>query len=145
MNLMQIDVTGSKIIGDITQLGEIGPKHHAIVLGKNPSNDQIYVAENMHTGYQIATFDDFLARYSANGNITIEPNSGNFTDIEVAQRAIDEIIQGDKGVYNLIANNCESFTNRAMHNKSTSQQVVNTMLGIAILVGTIWIIRKINK
>jgi hypothetical protein len=145
MKISQIDVTGSKVIGAISELGHVGPKHHAIVLGENKVDGKVYLAENMHTGYQVSTYDDFFLRYGSNGRINIEPNSGAFSDFEVAQRALNEIFEGGKGVYNLVANNCESFANRAMHNKSTSKQVVNTFLGIALFAGTIWVIRNANK
>ena len=98
----------------------------------------------MHTGYQVNTYNDFCSRYIQNGDITIEANNGNFSDLQVAQRAINEIIKGGKGVYNLIANNCESFANRAIYNKSTSKQVVNTVLGLIVIVGVLKMIEKIK-
>lgn len=97
MNIQQIDVTGSRIVGAISELGYFGPKHHGIVLGKSQNDGYVYIAENMHTGYQVATYDDFCSRYGANGDITIEANNGSFSDVEVAQRAIREIIRGGSG------------------------------------------------
>ena len=145
MQLTQIDVTGCRIIGSITGLGNVGPKHHAIILGLNESNGYVYVAESMHTGYQIASYQDFYQRYASNGEINISANDGKFSDLTVAQRALEELKKGGKGVYNLIANNCESFSNRAMHGRSTSKQVIHTFLGIAVIIGTIWVIKKAKK
>jgi len=145
MNIQQIDVTGYRIIGAISELGYVGPKHHGIILGENQDDGQVYIAENMHTGFQIATYNDFHSRYSSNGDVTIEANNGKFNDLEVAQRAITEIVKGSKGVYNLITNNCESFANRAMHNKSTSKQVFNTALGVIAIVGVVWVIKNVKK
>lgn len=145
MQLQQIDVTGSRIIGPITELGHIGPKHHGIILGKNLEDGHVYVAENMHTGYQIATYQDFCKRYSSNGEVRIAENDGIFPDLAVARRAIEEIKKGGRGAYNLIANNCESFANRAMHGKSISKQVTNTTLGLAAFVGVIWVIKNGKK
>lgn len=145
MDLQQIDVTGCRIIGAIDKtLGHIGPKHHGIILGQSPINQEVYIAENMHYGYQISTYTDFVNRYSGNGEIIIEPNDGNLENISVANRAIEEINRGGKGVYNLVTNNCECFVNRAMHDKSMSQQVVNTAIGLLVIVGLVYVIRN-NK
>ncbi|MBE9396775.1 hypothetical protein IOQ59_05800 [Pontibacterium sp. N1Y112] len=145
MQLQQIDVTGSRIVGPITALGHVGPKHHGIILGKNLEDGHVYVAENMHTGYQIATYHDFCKRYMPNGEIKIAANDGAYSDLTVANRAIEEIKRGGKGIYNLVANNCESFANRAIHDKSISKQVVHTAIGIVVVVGAYWVIKNARK
>lgn len=140
--LNQCDITGSRLIGAITELGHLGPKHHAIVLGQSLIDGKVYIAEKMINGEQITTFDDFNERYQKNGEIKILPNDGNFSDIEVAQRALNEITKKTGRKYDLIANNCESFSNRAMHGHSTSSQVINTVIGCLILAGGIWMLRE---
>lgn len=89
MQLQQIDVTGCRLVGAITrELGHAGPKHHAVILGKNLFDNQIYIAEHMHTGYQVSTYADFHKRYSHNGEIIVSANDGEYENIAVAQRAI---------------------------------------------------------
>ncbi|SMF66867.1 Lecithin retinol acyltransferase [Alteromonadaceae bacterium Bs31] len=143
MQLNQIDVTGCRVIGAITrELGHAGPKHHGVLLGQSPENNQVYIAENMHFGYQVCTYSEFFDRYSQNGEIIIQPNDGPLENISVAQRAIEELRLGGKGVYNLATNNCECFVNRAMHGKSVSNQVINTAIGIAVLAGVVYVLKK---
>lgn len=143
MHLQQVDVTGCRIIGAITKdLGHAGPKHHGVILGKSLIDDQIYIAESMQVGYQICTYAEFYNRYSENGEIVVEPNDGNLETVAVAQRAMEELKRGGQGAYDLITNNCECFVNRAMHGKSVSTQVINTALGIAVLVGLVYVIRN---
>jgi hypothetical protein len=126
-------------------LGHAGPKHHAIVIGKNLSDDLIYVAESMDHGYQVTTYIDFYQRYASNGEIHVAANDGEFDNLTVAQRALEEIKNGGKGVYNLVVNNCECFANRAIHGKSKSQQVINTTLGLLAVAGSIYLIKKYTK
>lgn len=142
MNFEQIDVTGSRLVGAITELGHVGPKHHGIVIGRNIFDGNVYVAENCHTGYQLATVDDFSDRYSPNADLIIFPNDGKFTNSDVAGRALREIKDGGEGKYNLGTNNCESFSNRAMYNSTFSSQVVNTFVGLVILTGICLYARK---
>lgn len=142
MELNQTDVTGCRIVGAITKLGHSGPKHHGVILGQSPINQETYVAEIMKQGYQICTYNEFRNRYIVNGDILIEPNDGVLENIAVAQRAIKELIEGGKGAYNLITNNCECFVNRAMYNKPSSQQVINTAIGLAVLAGFVYILKN---
>jgi hypothetical protein len=142
MHLQQIDVTGCRLVGAITkELGMDGPKHHAVVLGKNLFDGEIYIAELMRNGPQISTFNDFQKRYAANGQIRLEPNNGPHQNVQVAQHAIAELKQ-EGAVYDLAINNCESFVNRAMHGASTSSQVINTALGVVILAGLYYILKN---
>ena len=138
----QVDVTGSRLIGAITEIGHVGPKHHAVIIGRHPANNNIYAAENCHDGYKLVTVDEFAQRYSSKAKIQIKPNDGKFTDYEVASRALSEIVTGGKGKYNLVTNNCESFSNRAMYNNSESQQVINTVVGAVIIIGMFYYIKK---
>ncbi|EKO3494946.1 hypothetical protein LO872_001608 [Vibrio fluvialis] len=143
MELQQIDVTGCRIVGAIDKtLGHAGPKHHGVLLGLNPLDNKVYIAESMHFGYQLVSYDDFYSRYSPNGEVIVSPNDGIFENLAVANRALDEINQGGNGVYNLVTNNCECFVNRAMHDKSRSQQIINTGIGLLALAGLVYIVRK---
>lgn len=142
INFLEIETTGHKIFGSISGLGKIGPKHYGVILGAHPVDGKIYIAESMHNQYQLATYENFLARYKQNGQVTIVENDGKLSNISVARRALSEIIRGGEGVYNLITNNCESFANRAMYGHSTSKQVVNTAIGLTAIVGLIWIVKK---
>jgi len=142
MHLHQIDVTGYRLVGAITkELGMDGPKHHAVVLGKNIFDGEVYIAELMRTGYQVSTYKDFHRRYAINGDIRLEANNGPLAPLEVAQQAIAELQQGGTA-YDLMLNNCESFVNRAMHGKSGSSQVVNTALGVAAIVGLFYVLKN---
>lgn len=92
MQLQQIDVTGARIVGAITrELGFDGPKHHAVILGRGFHDGEIYIAELMAHGHQIATYRDFQHRYAANGPIRLEPNVGRNTNAQVALRALAEV------------------------------------------------------
>lgn len=142
LDFEQVDITGSRLVGAITELGHIGPKHHGIIIGCHPIDRKIYVAENRKTGYQLATVDDFVARYSSMSDVHIFPNNGKFSDVDVAKRALEELNKGGEGLYNLAVNNCESFSNRAMHDISASTQVINTAIGVAVLLGAVWYIKK---
>jgi hypothetical protein len=128
----QIDITGCRLVGAMTKLGHVGPKHHGIVIGRGFLDRKTYVAENNHDGYRLVTYEQFLERYSENDKIHIFPNEGEFSDEEVARRALTEISSGGAGTYDLALNNCESFSNRAMHGHSKSTQVINTFVGLAI-------------
>lgn len=146
MDLQQIDVTGSRLVGAINkELGHTGPKHHAVILGKNIIDGMIYIAENMDYAYQVVTYSDFCARYAPNGDIKLLPNEGRFDDATVANRAISEFNCGGKGTYNLITNNCESFVNRAMKNHSVSEQVVTTLGVLALFVAGVYVVTQSRK
>lgn len=142
MQLQQIDVTGSRLVGAITkELGMDGPKHHAVVLGREILDGVVYVAELMTHGYQIATYQDFHKRYAPNAQIRLEPNAGPHSNAQVAQNALAEIRRGN-AQYDLVVNNCECFVNRATNESSTSSQVVNTALGLAAVVGLYYVIKR---
>jgi len=142
MQFEQVDITGCRLVGAITKLGHVGPKHHGIVIGRGFLNGKTYVAENNHDGYRLATYEEFLERFSENGNIHIFPNEGEFSDVDVAKRALTEISSGGVGKYDLVMNNCESFSNRAMHDHSKSDQLINTFVGLAILAGAFWVLKR---
>lgn len=146
MILNQIDVTGCRLIGAIDKfLGHAGPKHHAVILGKSIEDGEVYIAESMHYGYQASTYSDFCHRYESNGEIIIQPNDGELENIAVAERAIGELKEGGQGIYNLITNNCECFVNRIMHDKSVSNQVINTAIGLVALAGLVYVYKKSKK
>ena len=144
MEFEEVDVSGSRLVGAITDLGHIGPKHHGIIIGRHITDGNVYVAENCDTGYQVATVNDFCSRYSRNSDVRISPNNGEYSNAEVASRALQEINSLIKEKYHLIVNNCEAFANRAMYDRSNSKQVINTTIGIAACVGLVWYLRKIK-
>jgi hypothetical protein len=142
-NLQQIDVTGCRIIGAITkELGHSGPKHHGVILGLNLVDGQTYIAESRASGYGVCTVQEFESRYSQNGEIIISPNDGDYENILVVKRALDELNRGGERKYNLITNNCECFVNRAMRGSSTSQQIINTAIGALVILGLVYVIKK---
>ncbi|GAB4356099.1 MAG: hypothetical protein Kow006_22960 [Gammaproteobacteria bacterium] len=143
MNFDQIDITGCRAVAALTRLGFLGPRHHAIVVGRNTGDGQVYLAESTReAGYRLLTMDEFVAAYGGHAAVRIEPNRGSYSDAEVAQRALDELMSGGEGRYHLVLNNCESFSNRAMHNHSVSHQVVNTVLGVVTMIGSVWLFRR---
>ena len=142
MNLTQINISGSRIVGALTKLGHIGPKHHGIIIGQNIFDGKVYVAESRYaTGYVLATYDDFIERYTPNADVHLYENDGQYSAREVAQRALTEIERGGNMKYNLIVNNCESFSNRAMYNVSNSRQILNIAVGVLTLTGAFWLIK----
>ena len=145
MNTLQFyqdELTGSSIVGAITPLGHNGPKHYGVIIGKCNQDGNVYVAESTTERYQLTTKDEFINRYKNNGEIRVFPNNGPFKDVEVAQCALDEVTQGGDGKYDLITNNCESFANRVTHKKTTSKQVVNTILGCMVAFLGVWVIKE---
>jgi len=142
LNLERINITGSRIIGAVTQIGHLGPKHHGIVLGKGTFDDFVYVAELRQHGYEICEFHTFVNRYCKNAKVQIRPNDGDRSDCEVANAAIAEINSGSSSTYDLLTNNCESFSNRAMYGVSNSTQVINTLVGVLACVGAVWYLRQ---
>jgi hypothetical protein len=142
IHLQQIDATGCRLIGAISKdLGHDGPKHHALVLGTSPFDGHVYLAELMNTGYQICTYKDFYRRYSQNADIHMRPCASSAEGVQVARRALAELRQGGQP-YDLLTNNCESFVNRAMHGSSVSSQVINTALGLALVMGLVYVLKK---
>ncbi len=142
----QIETTGCRLVVALTRLGFLGPKHHAIVIGRNTDDDLVYVAESSREeGYRLITQDEFESIHKRYGEVRIYPNRGKYSDVEVAQRALDELMTGGEGKYNLVTNNCESFSNRAMHNHSVSRQVVNTVVGVVVLIGGALLTRRLRK
>jgi len=145
MQLQQIDVTGSRIIGPIIKHGHAAPMHHGIILGKSAEDGQVYIAESMYAGYKIATYHDFCKRYAPDGKIIIAANDGTSSDLNVAEHAIEEVKKGGRGAYNLIADNRESFASRVMHGKSVSKRIIKTAIGIAVRVGAAWVVKNAEK
>lgn len=142
MEFKKIDETGYRIVGAITELGHLGPKHHAVIIGRNTENNRVYVAENMNYGYQLATYENFAERYSTNGAIRLFGHESDFDPMAVARYALDELRRGGNGAYNLATNNCESFVNRAIFDHSVSRQVVHTALVVTAIVSICWAAKK---
>ena len=145
MKFQQIDITGSRIVGTILDFGLAEIKHHGIIIGKNIEDNEIYVAESMHYGYQIATIKDFESRYIKNGEVKILELESDKSAFDIAQDALNEIFSTTKKKYHLIFNNCESFANKHIHGHSVSGQVV-TAIGTLVLIGIgIWALVKKSK
>ena len=145
MQFHQNELTGSRVIAPLSPLGKGGPQHHGIVIGECAGDGKIYVAESKVTGYRLVTLEDFQARHAGNGEIEIQPNDGAFSDFEVAKRALAELASGGDGPYNLVTNNCESFSNRAMYGHSLSGQVIKTIIGAVALVAGVWVTKGFAK
>ena len=62
MHFEAIDITGCRLVAASTPLGYIGPKHHAIVIGRCLGSGKIYGVESLCTGYQLSTYENFLER-----------------------------------------------------------------------------------
>jgi hypothetical protein len=73
--------------------------------------------------------------------IRLEANNGPNNNLQVAQRAIAELRQG-QAAYDLVLNNCESFVNRAMHGNSSNSQIINTALAVVALVGLYHVLKN---
>ncbi len=145
MEFEQTDITGCRVVGALTRLGRFGPKHHGIVLGCSTADGQVYIAESTReAGYRLTTYDRFAEEHGRYGPVRIEPNTGKFSDVEVAQRALDELMSGGDGPYNLVTNNCESFSNRAMNDHSLSGQVLRTCAGAAVFVAAL-VLRRYTR
>jgi hypothetical protein len=108
-----------------------------VVLGRGVFDGVVYLAELMVGGYQVASIENFKQRYANNGGIRVEPNVGPHSNAEVAKRALMELRQGH-AKYDLVANNCECFVNRAMLGQSTSTQVINTAIGVLLFAGLMY-------
>lgn len=145
MRFEPVDLTGARVIVPLTPLGHAGPKHHAIVIGRCLEDGQVYVAQSQTSGYGMETLEGFKARHADRGEIVIRKNNGQFSDVEVARRALDELSGGGAGPYRLLTNNCESFSNRAMYGHSVSGQVVRTVLGAAALIAGVWLGRRFPR
>ena len=142
------ELTGSRLVIPFTPLGHFGPKHHAIVLGINDADGEVWIAElSRKHGYRLVALeqwiednDDFVDK------VEIAPNEGDRSNYEVARSAIDEILAredaGKDSNYDVVLNNCENFVDRHTHGTwKLSPQVKKTMklMGFAIAGGAmIW-------
>jgi hypothetical protein len=145
MEFELINMSGSRLIGAITKIGHIGPKHHGIIIGKNKNDNQIYVAEHMHSGYQLATIDNFKERYLKNSDIIIKENNSHQSDFDVAQNALTELHSSTKKKYNLLTNNCESFVNKVTYGHSVSKQAITSIGGILVVSGLYYLHKKTSS
>ena len=138
---IEIEGTGSRLVGAFSTLGHVGPKHHALVIGENKEDGEVYVAENRAgTNLQLSTIDDFKKRYRRYGDIKLLPNEGNKSNRSLAENALKEVFTSTEK-YDFVFNNCESFVNKLMHGKKISNQVV-TGLGLIAVIGTSYYLYK---
>ena len=138
MEFEVIEQTGFRAIGSLAKIGVIGPKHYAVVIGRNSLDGRIYVAEQQVSGYHLTRIEEFQSRYICNGSLYLEKNYGSRSSIEVAMRALDEVRRGGNGSYNLLLNNCESFCNRATYGSSASAQVIRTLIAVLAFAFVTW-------
>lgn len=86
------------MVGAQTRLGFLGPKHYAVVLGRKSGDGRVYVAErNRVAGYRLLALNGFEAQHGRYAAVRIEQNKGKYSDAEVAQRALDELLVGGEG------------------------------------------------
>lgn len=132
---IQIRETGCQLIAPITIFGNLGPKHHGIVIGKGNLDNHIYIAENTPDGYALICSEDFIDRYKKYGEFRLQPNNGPYTSVEVANRALRKVFGQHTDQYCLFTNNCESFASEMVCGKRTSQQVRDGVLGCILIAG----------
>ena len=142
MNFETTELSGLRLVGPISKLGEWGAKHHGIILGKSIEDGKTYVAGFFEEGYQLSSMNSFVERYKAFGKIIVARNNGRYPNIQVAKNALNEIKKGGNGNYNIFSNNCESFANRSMYGTSISMQVINFCLFFVIIILMYVIIKK---
>lgn len=141
------ELTGSRLVVPFTPLKKFGPKHHAIVLGINDEDGDVWIAElSRRHGYRLVSLEQWIDDNDQFiDSVEIAPNTGDRSNYEVAQSAIDEIRSRQKeenSDYDVVLNNCENFVDRHTHGTwKLSPQVRNTMkvMGFAIAGGAmIW-------
>lgn len=139
-------LSGARLTIPFSPLGQVGPKHHAIVIGVGIEDGQLWIAElSRKYGYRLVSarqwFDD--NKKFLNGLKVIE-NPGPRSNFEVARSAAEEIEERmeseNNSEYNVVLNNCESFAERHTQGKhSLSPQVRSAFkaAGIVIAAGAI--------
>lgn len=130
-SFLSIEETGFQLAGAITPFGHLGPKHYGIVIGKSVVDGLVYIAENTPEGYHLIPANEFVERYRANGKLVLIPNSGPYSAIEIANRALQRIYNSQQEKYCLFSNNCESFSSEVVTGRRESQQVWEGIVGCA--------------
>ena len=126
ISISEHKLSGSRLTIPFTALGNLGPKHHAIVIGMHRVTGQLWVAElSRKFGHRLVSIDQwFKDNEKYLSQLTISPNKGPRSNSEVAQSAIDEVAEkledDGKPGYDLIFNNCETFAER--HTQGPTQK-----------------------
>lgn len=144
-------LSGARLTIPFSPLGDMGPKHHAVVIGFNPDDGLLWVAElSRKFGYRLVSAQEWFAdnkKFLAGLKVT--ENAGPRSNVEIARSAVDEVLAklDDKADYNVVLNNCENFAERhATGKRELSPQVrsVFKAAGIVIAAGAIVLRNRIK-
>lgn len=116
--LTEHELSGSRFTIPFTAFGNMGPKHHAVIVGVHRITNQLWVAElSRKFGHRLVSIDQWFQdneKYLT--KLIVTPNEGTRSNAEVALSAIAEVkakLEDDgKPGYDLIFNNCETFADR---------------------------------
>lgn len=116
--LTEHELSGARLTIPFTALGNMGPKHHAIMVGVHRITNELWVAElSRKFGHRLVSIDQWFQDNEKHlSKLKVTPNDGNRSNADVAQSAIAEVKakledDGQPG-YDLIFNNCETFADR---------------------------------
>jgi len=125
-------------------LGDLGPKHHAVVIGFNVEDGLLWVAElSRKFGYRLVSAKQwFEDNQKFLDGLKVTENAGPRSNMEIAQSAVDEVKEKLEGKtdYNVVLNNCESFADRHTNGKRELSPQVRSAFkaaGIVIAAGAI--------
>ena len=146
------ELTGARVTIPFTALKQFGPKHHAIVLGLNDADGEIWIAElSRRFGYRIVALKQWLDdnREHLKG-LKIVPNTGPRTNLDVARSALVEVQQNSDSEigYDVLFNNCETFADRQISGKTTlSPQVKKAaqVLGFVVAGGALILQKSLTR
>lgn len=145
------ELSGARLTIPFTRLGNLGPKHHAIVVGVHRITNELWIAElSRKFGHRLVSIDQWFhdnEKYLPRLKVT--PNEGPRSNAEVAESAIAEVkakLENDgKPGYDLIFNNCETFADRhtqgsaeheADNKPKLSPQVKKTLQAAGVIIAT---------
>ena len=146
------ELTGARITIPFTSLKRFGPKHHAIVLGINDDDGELWIAElSRRFGYRLVSLKQWLEdNQQYLDGLKIERNTGPRANLDVARSAIQEVQENCEwgNGYDVLFNNCETFVNRQFNGKtSLSPQVKRAaqVLGFVIAGGALLLRRSLTR
>jgi len=153
-NFEEHPLSGARLTFPFTPLGKAGPKHHAVVLGVNEDDGELWIAElSRKFGYRlVSAMQWFVDNEKYLAGLQVTPNEGPRNNVDVARSAIDEVIantEGNgKGKYHIVLNNCESFAQRHSTGKNElSPQVAKVFktAGYVIAAGVLVLNKHVNQ
>jgi len=121
------ELSGARLTIPFTALGNLGPKHHAVVVGVHRITSELWVAElSRKFGHRLVSIDQwFLDNEKHLAKLIVTPNDGPRSNAEVAQSAIAEVKakleDNGKPGYDLIFNNCETFADRHTQGRAENE------------------------